>query len=201
MNTYGNTNIPDYELPPTTNTKRITGLARGQIYRYKVVAYNSVGESPFVNTAPSKLVAPTVTPLIFTDADYSPDQTKFRIDWSCPVDDGGTTFSGYIITATPSPGGSPITFNTSSPPPYTIDTLLAFNTPYTFTVKAVSAQGQSADSSSSSPSQQCLAPIAPSQMAAPGIQAPVTTNPPTITWTAPASNGRPITEYIIQTYQ
>ena len=197
-----NNNIPLYSASSGASYT-IQSLNNGQTsYRYKVVAYNSVGESAFADAkAPSKLPAPTATALIYTDAAYSPDQASFVIDWSSPVDDGGASFTEYTITAYLAALVA-ATFTTSAPPPYTVDSLLSFGTAYTFTVKAKNSSAFEGPESTASGAATCYAPIAPSTMTAPSVNVgfAATQNPPTISWTAPAENGRPITEYILYAY-
>lgn len=110
-----------------------------------------------------------------------------------PVSDGGSAITGY--TATSSPGG--IT-GTGASSPITVPGLTA-GTPYTFTVHATNAVGNSAESAASNsvtPSASATAPGAPTIGTATAGNAQAVAN-----WTAPASNGgSAVTGYTVKTY-
>jgi len=125
----------------TTSPITITGLTNGTAYTFKVVATNSVGDSP--ESAASTSVTPTApagSPGAPTNVTAVAGNGQATISFTPPVDDGGNPITGYIVTSHP---GSLTTTGTTSP--ITI-TGLTNGTSYTFTVKAINAAGSSAAS-------------------------------------------------------
>ena len=89
------------------------------------------------NPAP---VAPPSTPSAPTISSVQPGDGKATISWQAPVDDGGSSITGYVVT--PSINGVPQAahiYNTSALTEVVAG--LANGTTYTFTVSAVNGSG------------------------------------------------------------
>jgi hypothetical protein len=105
-----------------------------------------------------------------------------------PNSSGGAPTS-FIVT--PSPSTSPSTFTVSSSP--AVVTGLASSTQYTYTVQSTSPYGTSSASSASSAVTATTVPGAPSS-----VSGTISSQTVSLTWTAPATGGSAITDYIIQ---
>ena len=124
-----------------------------------------------------------------TGATATPGDMSLLASWTAPASDGGSPITEYTVTA--DPGGNQCVADVATPS----CTLLGLTngTPYTFTVVATNAVG---DSEPSAPS----APVTPRTITAPGAPTDVTATPGDMSllasWTAPADDGgSPITGY------
>ena len=119
----------------------VTGLANGSAYTFSVYATNSVG-----NSTASSVSAP-VTPATVPDAPTGVSGIRgdgsVSVNWTAPVNVGGDTITGYVVTA--SPGG--VTVSCASAP--CAFTGLVNGTAYSFTVHATNSVGNSVESSAS----------------------------------------------------
>jgi hypothetical protein len=119
------------------------------------------------------------------------------VSWTAPAD-GNSPLTSYSIT--PSTGGTTLapTVITGSPP-VTNATIsgLTNGVTYTFSVTAANAIGTGPASAASN----AVTPQAPTAPAAPaGVTATASDAAATVTWTAPASGGSPITGYTVTPY-
>ena len=125
---------------------------------------------------------------------------KATISWVPPADNGGSTITGYRVTA--SPGG--LTCSTTGATTCQIPQLIA-SEKYTFTVQAENAKGLSLSSAPSNPITIANLPGTPTAvMAAIPSAAEATAeggsnpyNTATINWQAAVSNGAAITDYVV----
>lgn len=83
------------ESTANLNSYTITGLTPGAIYDFKVRAHNDVGFSEYSST--SDLMAATVPSIPAAPTKFSADQTQITIEWSAPIDDGGSPLTGYKV--------------------------------------------------------------------------------------------------------
>lgn len=164
----------------------ITGLTNGTSYTFTVTATNDGGSSSASD--PSAGVTPFTTADAPTNVNATAGDTQATISWSAPSFDGGSSITGYTVTA--SPGGA--TCTTSAPSTECIVTGLTNGITYSFTVTATNAAGTSAASGSAAATP-FTKPGAPT-----GVSVTVGDGQATISWTAPAfDGGSAITAYTV----
>ena len=160
----------------------VTGLTNGDSYTFSVVATNSVG-----NSAPSPAsspVIPATVPGAPTGVSATPGNAQAKVSFTPPVINGGSTITGYTVTATDttnSANGGQTASGASSP--ITV-TGLTNGDSYTFSVVATNSVGNSAPSAASSPVIPVTVPGAPTGLSATAGNTTVALN-----WAAPTSNG------------
>jgi uncharacterized repeat protein (TIGR02543 family) len=123
-----------------TETCSVTGLTNGEAYTFKVTATNGIGTS--AQSTASSAVTPSTVPNAPTSVVASADDASASISFTPPTNNGGSSITGYVVTASDGTTAS----GTSSPIRITG---LANETAYTFTVKATNANGDSVASSAS----------------------------------------------------
>lgn len=134
----------------------VSGLTNGVAYTFTVRAQNAVGygaasaASNVVTPAGAGAVAPSAPQTVSAAA----GDAAATVSWSAPASDGGSPVTGYVATSTP--GG--ITALAGSAATSVAVTGLSNGTPYTFTVRAKNAIGDSLESAPSN----SVTPTAPS---------------------------------------
>jgi uncharacterized repeat protein (TIGR02543 family) len=123
-----------------TETCSVTGLTNGQTYTFKVTATNGIGTS--AQSTASSAVTPSTVPNAPTSVVASADDASASISFTPPTNNGGSSITGYVVTAS----DGTIASGTSSPIRITG---LTNETAYTFTVKATNANGDSVASAAS----------------------------------------------------
>ena len=114
--------------------------------------------------------------------------TAVVVTWTAPQNNGGSPITGYAVTA--APGGAICT---------TLGALtcrisgLTNGTPYSFTVRAANAVGQGPASAASS----AVTPNPGPPLASTGVSGTRGDTEATVAWSAPDSNGSPITGYVV----
>jgi hypothetical protein len=129
-----------------SGTFNLTGLTPAAIYQFKIYATNNMGNSTYsafsapvqCGTVPG---APTIGTVTVTGS------TSMTVVYTAPVNNGGAAITQYIATS--SPGSITGTLNQAGSGTITVNGLQP-DTPYSFTVVAVNAVGQSANSGVSS---------------------------------------------------
>ncbi|WP_438495676.1 chitobiase/beta-hexosaminidase C-terminal domain-containing protein [Paenibacillus sp. IHBB 3054] len=128
---------------------KATGLNNGTAYYFVVKAANEVGDSAASNELNA---TPKTVPGAPTDITAVAGNGQAVVSFTAPAETGGSTITGYEVTASP---GNIVGVGTTGP--ITI-TGLTNGTAYTFTVKAINGAGSSASSALSNE----VTPIAPS---------------------------------------
>jgi hypothetical protein len=182
--------------PPATNTT-ITGLTNGTAYTFKVTATNMIGTGQ--SSAASNSVSPAAptVPGTPTGVSATGGNGSATVSWTAPGN-GGSQITSYTITPyIGTQAQAATTINGSPPATNTTITGLANGTSYTFTVAAANVVGSGPASSPSN----AVTPTGPTVPGAPtGVTATAGLNSATVSWTAPSSNGSPITSYTITPY-
>jgi hypothetical protein len=173
----------------TAETCTINGLTNGDAYTFAVTATNAIGTS--VASVASAAVTPSTVPEKPTAVTAVVGDTQATISFTAPTNIGGAALTSYTVTS--SPGDFTCTVN--APTTSCIVSGLSNGTAYTFTVKASNANGASSASDASSSITPAKAPDAPTN-----VLVVAGTEKITVSWTAPASNGSPITSYTVQAY-
>jgi predicted RNA-binding protein with TRAM domain len=173
----------------------ITGLTNGQTYTFSVHAVNAKGDGPPRDSNPVVPTAEVPDPPASVAAHEQKDGTV-TVSWPAGAGQGHKVAS-YQVTATGPDGpvqtwqvsGSKTSFVTPAGPP------LTYGTQYAFSVTTVNDQGAGSKPSPLSNSVVPYAvPAAPTNArAVTGAKSGVVT----VSWAAPASNGRPITGYVV----
>jgi N,N-dimethylformamidase beta subunit-like, C-terminal/Fibronectin type III domain len=178
--------------PSAQDSYTVTGLTNGTAYTFTVAAINGLGTGPASNVTPAITPHAASVPGVTTGLTGTARDVAVGLSWTAPVDDGGSTVTGYRVT--PYVGGTAQTpILTGSPATtYTVSGL-DNGTAYTFKVAAINKAGTGPDSSASLPVTPAPAtvPGAPS-----GVQGIAQDGSVAVSWDAPSSDGgSPITAY------
>ena len=161
----------------------VSGLAAGMSYTFQVAATNALGTGPPASTGMIMSGDPPGTPGGVTATAIAGG--KVMLSWTAPASNG-SAISGYTISS--NPGG--VTVMTSSTSTQVGG--LTLGTAYTFDVRATNASGTGPPGASNQVT------IADVPGAPGGVTATVITGGKVmLSWTAPASNGSPITGYSV----
>ncbi|MEV6350741.1 fibronectin type III domain-containing protein [Actinoplanes sp. NPDC051851] len=171
----------------------VTGLTNGETYTFEVHAVNKKGDGPAKASNPvkptSEVPDPPGTPVAEAQADGT-----VKVTW--PAANGqGLEIERYTVTAVSEGGGAPVgdaDDTTMIVPAGTLE----YGTAYSFTVVSVNERGAGSKTSEVSNSVVPFAkPEKPADLdaATVGGQAGAIS----VTWTAPAENGRPISKYVV----
>jgi len=174
-------------IPAATNCT-VTGLTNGSSYTFKATATNGVFTSA-ISTASAPVVPATVPnpPTVVSATTTSPNSAT--VSFVSPVNNGGDPITSYTITS--SPGG----FTCTVAAPATscsFSGVLTNGQAYAFTATATNSVGTSLASLAST----SITPIGPPGMPT-NITATAGDQGATISFTAPITNGSPITGYLV----
>ena len=172
---------------PAATSGTVTGLTNGTAYTFTVVATNAIGDGPA--SAASAAVTPTdgrpaAPTAVVATVDRAPGTAD--LSWTAPAG----TITSYRVEVTPAAGT--VTYPANRAATTAVVTGLANGTAYTFRVFATTAGGEGAGSTATAPVTPYDVPGAPTALAGSGDGGNLT-----VTWTAPAANGRPITSYTL----
>jgi hypothetical protein len=148
-------------------------------------------------SAPINLSAAPSPPAAPTGVSATATNGSATVTWSAPAP-GTSPITSYTVTPYIGTAAQPATTIAGSPPATTVTIGgLTNGTTYTFTVTATNAVGPGPASTASNP----VTPSAPTAPAAPTAVAATPGNAAaTVTWSAPASDGSPITSYTVTPY-
>jgi beta-glucanase (GH16 family) len=173
----------------TATSQVIYSLSSAQTYSFTVTAFNGNGDGPASTL--SNAVSPTAVAAAPSALAAVAGNNQATLTWTAPATNGNLAISGYDVTAhagstTLAPVWFPGTTTTG------VMTGLANGTGYQFTVLAVNADGSSPASGWSNYVTPSTVPSAPTNLTAVAGYGQAT-----VTWTAPAANGTPITRYVL----
>ena len=168
----------------------ITGLTNGTAYKARVQPKNAAVRGPMSDwSSPATPEAPSAPPAAPAAPTLTTGHGAIHASWSAPADNG-SPITQYALVFRPASGGSytTITFSGSA----TSGSILGITggTTYHVWLRARNVNG--------------LGPYSPAASATPTSAAPAAPDAPTLTagngriqvsWSAPASNGSPITHY------
>ena len=170
----------------------VTGLTNGTTYTFRVAAVTVAGVGPQSSASgPIVPAGPPGPPLLVV---ATPRHRSVDLSWSPPSSVNGAPISDYVITPYRA-GVAQAAFTTAGPVEAATASGLTNGQPYTFTVTALNAVGQSAPAGSTS-----VVPLgAPDEpTAVTGSRGDGTV---ALAWTSPVdTGGRPITAYVITPY-
>ena len=155
---YAVTSDPEGQSCTTTGalTCPVTGLTNGTSYTFTVTAQNTEGPSGLSDAsaavAPTAAEAPITVPGSPTKVTAVTGDGEVVVSWDAPVEDGGSTVTGYTVSSTP--GAK--TCTTTGSLTCTVNGLTN-GTSYTFTVTAKNIEGPSVASDASA----AVAPLMP----------------------------------------
>ena len=173
----------------------LTGLTNGVAYRVDVRAVNAAGDGPTAYVSPVTPTPAPAGPPAPGIGQVSAGDASALVRWTPPATDGGSALTGYTVRVFR--GGAPFSTVTAAAGAKAVTVPgLTNGTTYAFAVAAVNAVGTGPDS----------ARVAATPSVAPGVPgAPIigTVTPGNgsvvVTWSAPPSNGSPITGYVLRT--
>jgi hypothetical protein len=126
----------------TTLQATVSGLTNGVSYTFTVYATSAAGNGPA--SAPSAAVTPAGVPVAPTNASAVGSNASALVTWTAPSSDNGSAILSYTVI--PSPGCDVACTNDTTADGTTTSTTiggLTNGTPYTFTVIATNAAGNS----------------------------------------------------------
>ncbi len=177
-------------------TATVTGLTVGQNYSFRVTAINSIGQGSS-SSATSSIAAATVPTTIAAAPTLAASPGQVALSWLVP-NNGGSSLTSAEIQYSINGGASWLTFSGAVDLSGTAQIVgLTGGQAYVFRARTSNFFGASAWSAASS-SVTFLAATAP------GTIGNVTSNPGAtagsvdLSWSAPAANGSPITDYQVE---
>ncbi|MFI5845199.1 fibronectin type III domain-containing protein [Catenuloplanes sp. NPDC051500] len=172
---------------------QVDGLTNGETYTFTVYAVNSEGEGPKAKSNPAVPTSEVPDAPTEVTAAAQPDGTV-KITW--PAANGqGLKIKSYAVNAI-SAGATALVGQADGTELVVAAGELEYGTQYAFTVTSTNERG---GSSAASPVSGTVVPFAVPD-APKGLDAATVAGERgtvTVTWTAPAENGRPITKYLV----
>jgi hypothetical protein len=176
-------------------------LAAGTTYEYQVRAVSLNGQTPVPGTLTPSVyaltnAAPSAPRNFGANASFS-SSPSLVASWLAPSSGGGSSITGYTVTATPVGGGTPLSCTTNASTFTCSIANLTAGTSYSVVVTATSAAGTSVASTAATITA-IGKPDAPTSVTATGDNA---TGSVVVSWTSPAANGgSALTSYLARAY-
>ena len=160
------------------------GLSAGASYSFTVVATNAVGNSVASNTVSATTINIPSAPVASIQ---SVNASSITVSWTAPTNNGGSAITEYTVSSNNGLASKTVANNITS----AIFTGLSAGTSYSFTVVATNAVGNSVASNTVSATTYNIpdAPIVSAQL---GHNLSIR-----VSWAAPNSYGRAITNYLV----
>ena len=176
---------------PTTGTTSpiiVSGLTNGTAYTFTVHATNALGNS--MESGASVPVTPASVPSAPTEVVATAGNASASVAFTVPSSSGGSQITGYTVTSSPL-GGLSVASTVS---PINV-TGLTNGQPYTFTVHATNAAGNSFESAPSTPVTPATVPDVPT-----GVSVTPGNGQVSVNFTPPVNNGgAAVTGYAVTT--
>ncbi|MGO9903546.1 MAG: fibronectin type III domain-containing protein, partial [Solirubrobacteraceae bacterium] len=163
----------------------MSGLCAGVAYSAEVSTSNGAGSSGF--SAASAAVVPLVAqvpsePLLVSV--FGRDGA-LAVSWSAPADDGGDPVSGYVLSATPTGGGSAVSVSPAASATSATISGLTDGTEYVVSLSATNSVGNSLASTMDGTPSVAYAPGGPTEVTA----TPDGSGDVQVSWSPPADDG------------
>lgn len=176
-------------------TYAVPGLINGVSYQFRMRALNIKGPAA-AWSASSAAVIPATVPNTPTGLTVSPGINQVTLSWTAPISNGGLAITDYVIQKKLDGQDNSSFTNAADTVKATVGAVITGlnnGSRYIFRVAAINARGTGEYSANSA----VVVPFnVPDQCNAPTCVRGV--GRVTLSWTAPADNGSPITDYIIQ---
>ena len=177
----------------TATTQKVTGLANGTTYTFRVAAFNAAGTGTTATTT-AIVVGVPIAPTILG---VTPGTAQVILKWAAPGNVPSASITKYVVTPYLGATAQPAQAFASTATTQTVR-FLTNNQTYTFRIVASNSVG-AGDSSDDSPLVKVGAPVAPASVKA----LPSASNSATVTWNAVAAadtGGASLTGYTITPY-
>ena len=191
----GGTWLPVTEPNTPATGLTVTGLTNGTGYQFRIAAVNADGTSGF--SAASAVLTPNTPPSAPPAPAVFAGNGQVSLSWNVPAN-AGSAITDYVIEISSNDGGTWTTLvDGASTTPSAVVTGLTNGAPYRFRVSAVNAAGTGPASAASA----AVTPTAgPNVPASPPAPTPTAGNAQVaLSWTAPATGGSAISDYLIET--
>jgi len=176
----------------TATSGSVTGLTNGTAYHFRV-AHVSAGTTGTYSD-PSSAYIPYTTPAAPSGLSGVRGNTEVALSWSAPTANNGRAVTDYVVQYSSNNGSTWTTFSdgVSTTTSATV-TGLTNGTSYVFKVAAVNLAGTGTYTANSSALIPATVPNAPT-----GVTGTFGNTSVSLTWTAPATGGSALTDYVVQ---
>jgi len=169
----------------------VEGLTNGSVYTFRVSAINAAGVSdPTIGSAQAN---PSTTASALTGMDAVAGNATVTLSWSPPLNDGGSTVTGYEVAYRDETSGEWTILDAAADATSMVVDGLTNGVGYVLRARAVTDVGDG-DWSATMAATPATVPSAP-----PGVAVAAGDTTVTVSWTTPTSNGgSPIVDYQLE---